>query len=913
MKMNKFDILIEVTVKEGDSSKERGDLLEALAKRVLVSLQHEHVKTEVRVTGCELDIIATEKQTGKKILVECKAYRDRNISADVLTKMLGNLMVHGYSSAWLICTSKLGKDASGIIESIRGNINNCDKLKVYEPDALADLLISTGQIICPSLLAIPADFLLLPSRTLLLTDIGEFWAVTAVGEKSGVADTVLIFDTVTGSSVKSAPLIQQLAERDSNLRDLTWIAGEEQQAAVSALKDEALKAELDNIASVPVADDWSDYRPARPKDFVGRDDLLQQILCFFDEIVKKNTQTRLLAIKAPSGWGKSSFLIKLRSSCASLNRKDRIFLYAVDCRTASSNRYPELALKKCFDEAILEGFIHQPIGGIRVASPGQPFSDPSMGDVLNELREKNKIIVLFFDQFEEITTKQELSDLFVQIKTLCSAVESARENIVLGFSWKTDGSIPTDHPAYHVWHSFSDRRKEFELPLFSKTDTSKLLNRLSKELSNPIEPWLRRLLAEHSQGYPWLLKKLCVHVFRVLKTQPAQQRELFERALDVEALFKKDLADLDASQMACLEKIAKESPADNFKIVEQFGDKTVAALMQRRLVLRNAGKLIVYWDIFRDYVLSKQVPAIPTRYIPVSSPATTKKALESLNYNSNTQLNALSKKLGLKKGTLDNISRDLVMMGVCQYDRKKERIKLVHAKERNSLVSMGKFFNTHVFLRTLIDNFAPGFKNVPYSSIEALIFQKFRTDDYEVKTMHVSVLRWLTWMHALGIMSVDSQKQATHNATQGNLSVFDELRIEQPGSRGAFIFKGEAAPVKVLDLLRVISSGTYYLEAEDRNSLYVLRSLRLIPSTSQPILVERPAAGVEIWLALKVSAQPSIKAARALMHSHPEATLADIGGVFEKLNHSVLSEASKRRYGNGILVWINWLNGVLVR
>ena len=167
------------------------------------------------------------------------------------------------------------------------------------------------------------------------------------------------------------------------------------------------------------------------------------------------------------------------------------------------------------------------------------------------------------------------------------------------------------------------------------------MSRLSKELRQPIEPWLRRLLAEHSQGYPWLLKKLCVHVFSVLRSQPARQRELFERALDIEALFKKDLSDLDGRQMACLTQVAKDSPADNYRIVEKFGDKTVEALMHRRLVMRNAGKLLVYWDIFRDYVLYGQVPAIPTRYVPVTAPASAKRVLDSLNISSFTQLGKL--------------------------------------------------------------------------------------------------------------------------------------------------------------------------------------------------------------------------------------------------------------------------------
>ena len=261
-----LDLEIEITVREGDTSTQRGDLLEALAKKVLVALQHEHIQTSVRVTGCELDVIAEEKQTGAKILVECKAYRDKVISADVLTKMLGNLMVHAYSSAWLITTAKLGKEAKGLVQSFRAkSLETRQKLRVYQPAELIALLTSTQYISAPETLPIPKTLHALPTRTLLITDIGEFWAVSAVGEKSGVADTVMTFDAKSGAPITNRALIQQLSERDSNLRSLRWISAEEE-LATSALTDATLKTELDNIASVPVADDWSDYRPARPED-----------------------------------------------------------------------------------------------------------------------------------------------------------------------------------------------------------------------------------------------------------------------------------------------------------------------------------------------------------------------------------------------------------------------------------------------------------------------------------------------------------------------------------------------------------------------------------------------------------------------------------------------------------------------
>lgn len=905
-----FEIAVEVTVKEGDTSKQRGDLLENLAKRVLLALQYQHVSTEVRVTGCELDLVATDSQTSSRILVECKAYRDRSIPADVLTKILGNVALHDFDSGWLICTSRLGKDATGVLDKLRNNAGKSKLLRVYDPAELVKLLVATGKVCSPELLPFPSTIRPLHSRSLMVTDIGEFWAVPIIGERSGVADTVLTFDACTGAAITNDAIVQQLSERDSNLRELSWVSSHGALAAVTALKDATLRLELDNIASVPVADDWSDYRPSRPQDFVGRDELLQSIIGFFDAASEGRTDTRLLAIKAPSGWGKSSFLVKLRSMCAQPRHRSKIFLYAVDCRTASSSRYPELALKKCFDEAIAEDFITAP-ESINIVSAGQPFSDPAIRSALDQLRTQKKLIVLFFDQFEEITTKQELSDLFSQVKAMCSAIESAGENVILGFSWKTDGTIPTDHPAYHVWHSFADRRKEFELPLFSKQDTSQLLSGLSGELKQPIEIWLRRLLAEHSQGYPWLLKKLCVHVFRVLQAQPARQRELFERALDVEALFQRDLADLDAAQYACLERIARESPADNFQITEQFGDDAIAALMQRRLVLRNAGKLIVYWDIFRDYVLYKQVPAIPTRYIPVSSPISARSVLDHLSHLANTQLATLTKRLGWKQGTLDNIARDLVMMGVCRYDRKNFRVKLVHAEQRKSSAAMFKFFNTHAFLRVLIAEFALGFRAVPMQSVEAALLPRFDSTAYEPTTIHVSIRRWLGWLKALGILSVDAEGAVTHNAKAAPLSAFDDLRIEQRAHRGNFIFKGESSPSKVVSLLDSISAGGYTASAEDRNALMVLRSLRIIPSTTLPVLSEEPPSRKrDLWLALKVEAQPSVRAVRAILARNPTASNVEIGEVMSSLSSNQLSEASKRRYGAGLMLWIPWIDGM---
>jgi hypothetical protein len=322
--------------------------------------------------------------------------------------------------------------------------------------------------------------------------------------------------------------------------------------------------------------------------------------------------------------------------------------------------------------------------------------------------------------------------------------------------------------------------------------------------------------------------------------------------------------------------------------------------------------LIVYWDIFRDYVLYKQVPAIPTRYVPVSTPASAKKVLDLIAHAAYTHVTQLKKKLGRQLGTLDNIARDLVMMGVCQYDRKGLKLKLVHQSERHSVLAIFRFLSSHAFLRILIDEFGAGFKSIPMPSIESALLSSFDSESYETTTIHASITRWLSWQQALGLLSVDPQRAVTHNASATALPSLDALRIEQRARRGSFVFKGEAAPQKVLSLLNEVASGIYVIEPEDRNSLTVLRSLRLVPSTSQAVLLETPPASKrDVWLALKVLAQNSVKAAIRVIDVSPDPTAMDVGAVLKAFSNNHLSDASKKRYGNGLLLWIEWARATI--
>src|SRR5690606_15165129 len=125
---------IEVALQKSSSTKERGDLLESLAEKLLSAQSYEVIK-EIRFTAVELDLLCRHKISGKEIYVECKAYRDKNIDANILKNLAGTLVFKDYAEAWLISTGEYGKEAKGFANEWKAKPKDqATRLSFYDPE-----------------------------------------------------------------------------------------------------------------------------------------------------------------------------------------------------------------------------------------------------------------------------------------------------------------------------------------------------------------------------------------------------------------------------------------------------------------------------------------------------------------------------------------------------------------------------------------------------------------------------------------------------------------------------------------------------------------------------------------------------------------------------------------------------------
>lgn len=890
---------VEVAVTEGTTDTQRGDLLEKLMRDVFEATNHAS-GPPLRVTGMEIDVTATHNVTGEQVYAECKAHRNP-IPAEALSKLLGNVVLREINQGWLISTSRLSKDAEGWkAEWEKRPPEQRRQLQIYDPPRLLELLIASKRVLEPSTIqiALPTAF---DNWYLLLTNLGRYWVDLL--PKGGIPSDVTVYDAQTGDMVNDADLINRLSSTDTSLRGFHWLVPSPSGTILVQTPDVV----LETVVDVPVGDTWADYRPARPQDFVGRQDLQDSMRDFLRGVANRTTSTRLFSIRAPSGWGKSSLIAKLRDRCGNKANRSKFYMTAVDMRAAKSPNYVSAALLRSFSSAVKSGFILPPVIPLQAGPPATPFDNESLQDCLQQLRARDKVIILVFDQFEEVLTKPELIQLFDQLRLLALSVDGQQENIVIGFAWKTDAFLPQDHPAYYLWHQLKDRRLDMEVPRFGPKDVSQALAHFQNELGQRLNPVLRSQLVQHCQGFPWLLKKLCIHVLNLVGnglTQP----QVLERGLDVKVLFQSDLSDLSNKEMLCLKEVARLAPAEWVQIVDQFGNDTYTSLLDRRLIVRSGDRLNPYWDIFRDYLRSGDIPQVPVSFLPGTEVRTLVRAAAACSASQQTgaTVGTLSASLSISTKSAMNIVRDLQMFGLAE--RRGDRIFATFdsgpQKDMAGTISrvIASALNNHVFTIALRRSLSKESVATEAALLtlfdQALTYTSLRDD-----TKRMYALRLTKYLSAIHFLERAANGWRLIDGAPGQL-------ILMPRVRGTGVFLGDAPPEKVDELIQLLLKSPMLRKDLDRlhlrNAVACAIVLGLAVTQHGTVFLKNDSKDLQISLAEAVSNTPSFRIVRELVRDAPGLSGTEIGKRLSVELKLIWSNATYLRRGNALRRWVQW-------
>lgn len=635
------------------SSDKKGAFLENIAEQVLRKQSYK-ITERIRFTGMEIDLLGTHKPSGDAVYIECK-FHENAVGANVLDLMVGQSFRRKLSRLALFSASPLSKDAKGTLEELKADERV--SFSFYGPKELLDAI--TDANLAP---AIPRDVPANISHATLFIHPEHDYVWLFQEQQDGRPSRILVY---TDGNVQNSELddIRRLLDKNEVLEGLPLAIYQSRRRSGAAPDGPKGTPPAEVVSRVSTAENLIDYRPCRPSDFVGRVDLQKEIWDFLKHVRDQSTTTRIIALVGASGYGKSSLVTKLAERFRNKKWRSKYFLFPIDVRSARGPLFIAEALLAAIRAAGEAGFLVAS-DDLQVEDVDDVLAGKSITRLLQQLKSERKVLVIFFDQFEEAFTKDELFPVFRSFRRFALDVDARKENLVLGFSWRTGISLSDDNPAYQLWNELRDHRLTKSLGQFDAAESSRLISQFEELLGEKLLPPLRRQIHEQGQGLPWFLKKLCIHIYNQIR-RGASQVDLVGSRLNVQTLFDEDLEPLSDPQLSCMRHIAAHSPVDSLEVYEHYGTEVVNELNERRLIVRAGQRFAVYWDIFRDYLTEGKVPYIPWTYIPNCALRMALPACHALAEYGALSTRDLARSLSYSERTAINIVTDLQNIAIC--------------------------------------------------------------------------------------------------------------------------------------------------------------------------------------------------------------------------------------------------------
>lgn len=880
----KYRIVIPLDKGRSDVREVKGKLFESLVGRFL-TFQSYLVKERIRDGGTEIDLKCVNKLSNDVAIVECKARSD-NVQTDAVNKIHTDVSVEDADHGWIFSISEIGKEAEARIEKLNRRAQK-QVYRFFSPHDLVQLIVSAGGLSVPAI----SPELRATEVFLCLFEGREVWAApvwTPGRELKGL----LAWGANDGSPIAPRDL-PDIASTDFPYPEAGWLD--------RTVPEGPQSRDVQPVVEVIPGEEWSDYRPSRPTDFVGRQGLIQEIREFFDRIKLGKTPSRLFGIKGQSGWGKSSLALKLAHEF----RQESIYILPVDCRAAKASYYADLAVSRALQLAEQE-VAPGPLFRRTPKIESNPFDDAVVQQLLTQTKAQGAVICVIFDQFEEIIHRSELSATFARMRELALAADEARAPFAIGFSWKTDGTVASDYPGYHLWHSLSDRRRDFIIDRFAREDADNFLVLAQRESRQSLRRNITKFITENYAGYPWLLKKLAKHYIEDAKA--GRETAALGSLPSLESLFQNDMQELSRSQRRAVEFIAQNSPVDYGATADKYGADNVALLINQRLVINTGGKLNLYWDIFREYILYNEVPQLPKTYVPTLSVRRIRGILRTILSADRVGYEEFADVLSIKLATTDNAVRDLANMGIVRPNRLEQYFERICENSIEATAKIVEFLRGHaIFLKAkeLID----GQGGASFSEVCDATEPEYAFLSIDEKTLRQYNRRILVYCLHFGLLVKDGEKFVLGEPVKDILEAAGRpARISEVD-----IFRAAAPPERVIQLINLIRSGACSTRSEAvslglRNAMFAASTLGLVAHQGRTITLSDFAHRIDDSAELVRQALAQVEPFKSSLSEFDEFSLSadEVGAIIADLYGLNWSTGSCKRHGSALKRWIQF-------
>ncbi|MCX2428202.1 hypothetical protein OQ601_13780 [Acinetobacter baumannii] len=389
-------------------------------------------------------------------------------------------------------------------------------------------------------------------------------------------------------------------------------------------------------------------------------------------------------------------------------------------------------------------------------------------------------------------------------------------------------------------------------------------------------------------------------MFKKIK-EGISQEELLISQMQIKNLFDEDL-ERPSGEVECLKFVAKKSPVDRYEATREFGENTVSRLISDRLLIKTGEKISVYWDVFRDYLITNETPVISWAFMPNYRANMSLKFVELIKDQA-ASIDELVEKTTYSRGTIQNILIDLLSFALV-VKTKDDKYKLnceideIPLKVRNQMLG-------HFIYQEALAACKNNEESIILIEDMSLIINKAYASD-EGKTVGRYIAKILSWLRFAGLMSQLQDKVRVYDAESYSPD-FGEIT---GGSRKTSLFLAASSFEKAAILLDkiILHKPIDLAESGIRNVIADLVALGICRRVSNNRIEltkpSNPEVSVEKQLANKVLEANTIILLEKLISLYGE----ELNVLVEKMSVELgknWKQTSGQRYINALLRYRN--------
>ena len=186
-----------------------------------------------------------------------------------------------------------------------------------------------------------------------------------------------------------------------------------------------------------------------------------------------------------------------------------------------------------------------------------------------------------------------------------------------------------------------------------------LIEKIRVETNKNVSKELREFILDFSSdGFPWLLKRICAHIVTLINSGKTQQN-IIDSSFQLEDLFSEELESLDEITRDFLLRAIYYMPATADELADVFAKedrlKEHLALLQHHRLIRLTGRTYdTYNDVLKEYLKTGRI-SVSFKYVPRQFPKSIIKLFESIVENNLHSVEDVALEIGQRETIVRNI------------------------------------------------------------------------------------------------------------------------------------------------------------------------------------------------------------------------------------------------------------------